>query len=63
VGQEHIDLRRDQFGRESGKAIVISLGKLIVDGNIFSLFVAEWRKPFSRASISRVYSACEVTPR
>ena len=41
VGQEDIDLQRDQFGRESGKAIVVSLGKLIVDGNIFSLFVAE----------------------
>jgi hypothetical protein len=40
-GQEDIDLRRDQLGGESGKAIVISLGKLIVDGNIFSLLVAE----------------------
>ena len=41
MGQENIDLRRDELGRESGKAIVVSLGKLLLDGNIFSLFVAE----------------------
>jgi hypothetical protein len=41
MGQEDIDLQRDQLGRERGKPIVISLGKLIVDRNIFSLFVPE----------------------
>ena len=41
MGYEHIDVEVHQFGCENGKAIVVSLGKLIVDGNIFSFFVAE----------------------
>lgn len=45
MGYEHIDVEVHQFGCENGKAIVVSLGKLIMDGNIFSLFVAELVQP------------------
>src|SRR5215211_3126142 len=36
MGHDDIDLRRDQLAGEGVKTIVISLGELIVDGNILS---------------------------